>query len=67
MVNIQAVGAGVNERKIIQKAIFDSLVKLLSSEREPYVPVKGKANIIMFVGLQVNNKFYPREVVKPQQ
>lgn len=52
IVNLEELGAGVNKRRIIQKAIFDELCRLVDPGVEPYKPKKGKANIIMFVGLQ---------------
>lgn len=36
----------------IRNAVFNELVRLLSPDVEPYKPVKGKANVFMFVGLQ---------------
>lgn len=49
----------INHQKLIQKAVVDGLTRMLESERKPYEPKKGKtytylgrANIIMFVGLQ---------------
>ncbi|KAI8823044.1 uncharacterized protein EV422DRAFT_555475 [Fimicolochytrium jonesii] len=52
IVNLEELGSGVNKRRIIQKAIFDELCRLVDPGVEPYKPKKGKANIIMFVGLQ---------------
>ncbi|KAK1443484.1 signal recognition particle [Babesia gibsoni] len=43
---------GANKRKFIQKAVIEEFVSMLSSDREPYTPKKGKSNVIMFVGLQ---------------
>ncbi|KAF2754793.1 signal recognition particle protein [Pseudovirgaria hyperparasitica] len=51
-VNFKELGAGVNKKRVIQKAVFDELVKLVDPHNEPYKPKKGKANVIMFVGLQ---------------
>jgi signal recognition particle GTPase len=45
--------AGLNKRIIIQQAVFQELVKLVDPGVKPYQPKKGKANVIMFVGLQV--------------
>mmetsp|Transcript_39301 Transcript_39301/g.62171 ORF Transcript_39301/g.62171 Transcript_39301/m.62171 type:complete len:488 (-) Transcript_39301:18-1481(-) len=43
---------GFNKRKLIQKAVFDSLSKMLDAGVTPYHPKKGTTNIIMFVGMQ---------------
>lgn len=51
-VNFASLGAGVNKKRVIQKAVFDELVKLVDPHNEPYKPRKGKSNVIMFVGLQ---------------
>jgi len=51
-VNFKELGAGVNKRRIIQKAVFDELVALVDPHTTPYQPKKGKSNVIMFVGLQ---------------
>ena len=51
---IECSTAGVNKRRVIQKTVFEELVNMLSPEDvEPFKPVKGKSNVIMFVGLQV--------------
>ncbi|GBB94878.1 hypothetical protein RclHR1_02430019 [Rhizophagus clarus] len=55
-VNIQELAAGINKRKLIQKAVLDELCKLVEPGVEPYKPKKGKVNIIMFVGLQGSGK-----------
>ena len=39
-----------------KKAVFDELCRLVDSHSEPYKVKKGKANIIMFVGLQGSGK-----------
>ena len=41
---------------IIQQAVFQELVKLVDPGIEPYKPKKGRANVIMFVGLQGSGK-----------
>jgi signal recognition particle GTPase len=57
--------SGLNKRIIIQQAVFQELVKLVDPGVKPYQPKKGKANVIMFVGLQVcitgqnNAKYLP--------
>ncbi|CAG8434061.1 10726_t:CDS:10 [Ambispora gerdemannii] len=55
-VNIQELAAGINKRKIIQKTVVDELCKLVDPGVEPYIPKRGKQNIIMFVGLQGSGK-----------
>ncbi|KAF2220644.1 SRP54-type protein [Elsinoe ampelina] len=51
-VNFKELGAGVNKKRIIQKAVFDELVALVDPHNPPFQPKKGKSNVIMFVGLQ---------------
>lgn len=41
-----------NKKRIIQKAVFDALVDIVNPHQTPYQPKKGKANVVMFVGLQ---------------
>jgi len=47
---------GINKRKLIQKAVVEELVRLVSAEKKPYKLEKGKCNVIMFVGLQGSGK-----------
>jgi signal recognition particle subunit SRP54 len=50
-------GAGLNKRKIIEKAVVDELSNLLSSgiEEKKLVDLKkGQPNVVMFVGLQAS-------------
>eukprot|EP00927_Polykrikos_kofoidii_P070411 TRINITY_DN6662_c0_g1_i1.p1 TRINITY_DN6662_c0_g1~~TRINITY_DN6662_c0_g1_i1.p1 ORF type:complete len:519 (-),score=127.40 TRINITY_DN6662_c0_g1_i1:117-1673(-) len=47
---------GVNKRKLIQKAVVEELVNLVSTEKKPYKLEKGACNVIMFVGLQGSGK-----------
>ncbi|XDG01606.1 hypothetical protein ABKA04_001221 [Annulohypoxylon sp. FPYF3050] len=51
-VNFKDLPPGVNKKRLIQKAVFDELVKLVDPHAEPFKPKKGKSNVIMFVGLQ---------------
>ncbi len=44
--------AGANKRKMIQSTVIKEMYKLLDPGVAPYVPKKGKCNVIMFVGLQ---------------
>ncbi len=55
-VNIKELASGINKRKVIKKAVFDELKKMLESERPPFEPKKGQPNVIMFVGLQGSGK-----------
>ena len=48
--------AGVNKRKVIEKAVFSELCAMLDPSTEPYELKKGKSNVVMFVGLQGNGK-----------
>ena len=38
--------------KTVQKVVVEELVSLLQTNRKPYVVKRGKANVILFVGLQ---------------
>ena len=58
-------GAGLNKRKVIEKAVFDELCAMLNSgidtkEKEKDSKKqdlkKGKPNVVMFVGLQGSGK-----------
>jgi len=51
-VNFKELPPAVNKKRLIQKAVFDELVKLVDPHAEPFRPKKGKSNVIMFVGLQ---------------
>jgi len=51
-INFSEQAAGVNKRRLIQKAVFDELVALLDPKTPAFVPKKGQPNVIMFVGLQ---------------
>lgn len=55
-VNFKELPLGANKKKVIQKAVFDELVKLVDPHAEPFKPKKGKSNVIMFVGLQGSGK-----------
>ena len=48
--------AHANKKRIIQKAVFDSLVDIVNPHQTPYNPKKGKCSVIMFVGLQGHGK-----------
>ena len=55
-IDFDEMAQGHNKRKIIQQAVFQELVKLVDPGVKPYVPVKGRANVIMMVGLQGSGK-----------
>lgn len=55
-VNLEDAAAGMNRRKVIQKAVFDELTSMLDAGVEPYKMRKGRPNVIMFVGLQGSGK-----------
>lgn len=55
-VNLDDMGSGLNRRRVIQKAVFDELCRLLDPGVEPFKPKKSQANVIMFVGLQGSGK-----------
>ncbi|CAD5219292.1 unnamed protein product [Bursaphelenchus okinawaensis] len=54
--NFEDMAGGVNKRRLIQKTVFQELVKLVDPDVKPFVPQKGKTNVIMFVGLQGSGK-----------
>ena len=47
---------GHNKRKLIQQAVFQELVQLVDPGVKSYLPVKGRPNVIMMVGLQGSGK-----------
>lgn len=47
---------GADLRSLIKTAVVTELSKMLECERKPFVPKKGKANVVMFVGLQGSGK-----------
>lgn len=51
-ISLEEMAAGLNKRKIIKQAVFDNLIELLDPGVKPFKPVKGKSNVLMFVGLQ---------------
>lgn len=51
-VKFNELPAHANKKRIIQKAVFDSLVDIVNPHQNAYQPKKGKSNVIMFVGLQ---------------
>lgn len=55
-VNFKDLAPAVNKKRLIQKTVYDELVKLVDPHAEPFKPKKGKSNVIMFVGLQGSGK-----------
>lgn len=51
-VRLEDDGAAYNKAKMVEKAVMEELVRMLDPGKEPFKPKKGKANVIMFVGLQ---------------
>lgn len=58
VIDFDEMAGGLNKRRMIQSAVFKELVKLVDPGVKPYQPVKGRPNIIMFVGLQVLQNIY---------
>ncbi|PAV70684.1 hypothetical protein WR25_06750 isoform B [Diploscapter pachys] len=54
--NFEEMTGGVNKRRVIQRAVFNELLKLVDPHVEEFKPKKGKPNVIMFVGLQGSGK-----------
>mmetsp|Transcript_85436 Transcript_85436/g.169486 ORF Transcript_85436/g.169486 Transcript_85436/m.169486 type:complete len:506 (+) Transcript_85436:139-1656(+) len=52
----EAMAAGINRRRFIQKCVCEELTKLLTPDKKPVKMQKGKASIVMFVGLQGSGK-----------
>ncbi|KHJ89203.1 ribonucleoprotein homol [Oesophagostomum dentatum] len=55
-INFEEMVGGVNKRRLIQKTVFNELLKLVDPGVTPYQPKKGQPNVIMFVGLQGSGK-----------
>ena len=55
-IDFEEMAQGHNKRKLIQQAVFAELVKLVDPGVKSYVPVKGRPNVIMMVGLQGSGK-----------
>ena len=49
---LRDVAPGLNKKKVVQRAVFDELVKLVDPGVEPFKPIRGKSQIFLFVGLQ---------------
>ena len=55
-INFDEMAGGMNKRRLIQRAVFTELTKLVDPGVKPWAPTKGKPNVIMFVGLQGSGK-----------
>lgn len=55
-VGMEELAAGVNKRRLIQRAVFDELCAMLDPGTAPAPLKRGKPNVVMFVGLQGNGK-----------
>ncbi|KAK8828517.1 hypothetical protein WA577_000004 [Blastocystis sp. JDR] len=56
-IQVEFAASGINKRKVIQRIVYEELVNMLSPvDVQPFKPVKGKSNVIMFVGLQGSGK-----------
>lgn len=51
-----ALCAGTNRRRFIQRCVCEELTKLLTPDKKPPKPHKGKCQVVMFVGLQGSGK-----------
>ncbi|KAI9174918.1 hypothetical protein LWI28_024565 [Acer negundo] len=56
IVSLHDLAGGHNKRRIIQQAIFTELCQILDPGKPSFTPKKGKASVIMFVGLQGSGK-----------
>ncbi|XP_012273510.1 signal recognition particle 54 kDa protein [Orussus abietinus] len=56
VIDFEDMAGGLNKRRMIQSAVFKELVKLVDPGVKAYQPVKGRPNVIMFVGLQGSGK-----------
>lgn len=56
VIDFDEMAAGLNKRRMIQMAVFKELVKLVDPNVKAWQPIKGRTNIVMFVGLQGSGK-----------
>lgn len=56
VIDFEEMAGGLNKRRMIQSSVFKELVKLVDPGVKAWQPVKGKPNVIMFVGLQGSGK-----------
>eukprot|EP01059_Diplonema_ambulator_P002513 TRINITY_DN12129_c0_g1_i1.p1 TRINITY_DN12129_c0_g1~~TRINITY_DN12129_c0_g1_i1.p1 ORF type:complete len:511 (+),score=155.68 TRINITY_DN12129_c0_g1_i1:67-1599(+) len=55
-ISLEDMAQGFNKRKYIQNVVYQELKGLLDPGVKPYKPIRGMANVIMFVGLQGSGK-----------
>lgn len=55
-VNVNQLAPGVNKQRLIHRTLMDELCKLIDPGVTPYQPVRGRTNVVMFVGLQGSGK-----------
>ena len=55
-IKLEDMASGFNKRKFIQDLIFSELKLLLDPGIAPFKPIRKRANVIMFVGLQGSGK-----------
>ena len=56
VIDFEEMAAGLNKRRMIQMAVFKELVKLIDPGVKAWQPIKGRPNVVMFVGLQGSGK-----------
>ncbi len=62
-VNLEELGAGADKRQVLQQAVFEQLVDMMTpkdpkdgSDIPPFRPKRNKTNVVMMVGLQGSGK-----------
>ena len=55
-VSLEEVAAGHNKRKIIERAVFKELTRMVDAGIRPHEPTRNKTSVYMFVGLQGHGK-----------
>ncbi|KAG2600533.1 signal recognition particle 54 kDa protein 2-like [Panicum virgatum] len=55
-VNLDALAAGTDKRRVIHTAVAGELCRMLDPGKPAFTPSKGKPNVVMFVGLQGSGK-----------
>ena len=56
IVSLDALAAGTDKRRVIQKAVVGELCRMLDPGKPAFTPGKGKPSVVMFVGLQGSGK-----------
>lgn len=56
VIDFDEMASGLNKRRMIQSSVYKELIKLVDPGVKAHQPLKGKANVIMFVGLQGSGK-----------